>query len=167
MTLNTWRGDSVTKVKIKLGAIEVDYEGEPEFLTSGFYELLNRLQDLSSKIPQQPPAGHPGGHAPPGAPLQMTVKTIATKLNASSGSDLALAAMCSLHFGKSMPKYKRGEVLTEMKAATGIYKPSMSKNLSHHLRSLLNDGKIVEAEPEVYALTPATETPLRQQLAVH
>ena len=63
-----------------------------------------------------------------------------------------------------MSKYRRAEVLAEMKGAIGIYKPTMSKNLSKYLHTLLNDGKVVEAETEVYALTPGSESALRHQL---
>jgi hypothetical protein len=80
------------KIRIKLGQIEVEYQGEAEFLKNDLTDMLTALVDLQKQAPAvlSENSGSSGGAT---ANLKkMTAGTIARKLNLSSGSDLTLAA---------------------------------------------------------------------------
>jgi hypothetical protein len=96
----------------------------------------------------------------------MTTASVAARLDAKKGPEVAKAAIANLAFVKGLSKLRRAEILEEMKNATGRYKQSMASNLSAILRSLISDNVIIEAEREVYALTPNGETELRSALEI-
>ncbi|MFG6532153.1 MULTISPECIES: hypothetical protein [unclassified Sulfitobacter] len=41
----------VAKIKLKVGSMELEYEGEPAFLTGGIEALLETMGGLASKVP--------------------------------------------------------------------------------------------------------------------
>ncbi len=153
-----------SKIRLKVGAIEVEYEGSEAFIKDELPKLLDAVAQLykesggSMSAPQTPPFGGAG------PALSGTTGTIAAKLQSGSGPDLVVAAAARLTFGLAKPSFSRLELLTEMKAATAYYKTSFSANLSKYLASLIKDGKLVESATGVYALGASTATELRAKL---
>lgn len=45
----------VAKIKLKVGSMELEYEGEPAFLTGGIEALLETMGGLASKVPVETP----------------------------------------------------------------------------------------------------------------
>lgn len=156
------------KIRIKLGDLEVDYEGDSSFLEK---DLLKIVHDLQKVAPQTSNSERQqnlsNNREKPSAGSQtLTTKSIATKLSAKSGSDLALAAVAHLAIIKGMDSFKRAEINTAMKSAAGIYKTTMTGNLSSIIRTLLHQDTLVETGTETYALTPSAETKLKGQLGI-
>src|SRR5690348_16260150 len=94
-----------SKIKIKVGPVEVEYEGSEEFLKNELAELLSSISKLyresgASSQPPTPPAGNGIGSIG-------TTGAIAVKLQASSGSDLALAAAARLYLGHQKASFTR------------------------------------------------------------
>ncbi|MFO0972125.1 MAG: hypothetical protein U1A27_01625 [Phycisphaerae bacterium] len=157
-----------SKIRIKLGAIEVEYEGEHDFLER---DLLALVKDLMEIAPLAPPsrdhkAGNnqtgQGGHGGGGTG---TVSTFAAKLKVASGPDLILAAL--LHSAKVDGKasLKRKDLLTAMQSAKSHYKASYSNNLSSSLKNLVKSNDINDVAADEYALSTAKMTELETQVA--
>src|SRR5688572_8721918 len=96
--------------------------------------------------------------------LQLTTNTIAAKLGAKTGSDLALAACAHLSLVKGVDSFQRKHILAEMKLATNFYKNTFGKNLSGCLKTLVNRSKILETTENTYALENKEKTRLEQPL---
>ena len=153
-----------TKIRIKVGEVEVDYEGDSAFLKS---DLLKLIQELQKSEGSAPARSTPDRKLTTPAPQsgQMTTKTIATKLDAKTASDLAKAAMYHLVVMQGKTQATGNEILKEMKNATGHYKASMSGNHTKTLRILLNKNILVENAKDVYSLVPAVEQQLKIALS--
>jgi len=160
---------ATVKIRVQLGQVELDYEGEAGFIDTKLLDMLEKLQSMVAKQPdasssthRQQHTGH--GAAPPSPSGNITTKTIATKLSASSGSDVAKAAATRLGIISGRTSFSRADILAEMKNATGFYKKTMTNNLTNSLKSLLEDGTLNEIGTDIYTLTPRAEATLRSTL---
>lgn len=159
-----------SKIRIKLGAIEVEYEGSEAFLKEELPALLHAVSELYTKS---------GGIAAPadveayastnvaatgGAPLEMTTSAIASKLAVNSGPQLVLAAAAHLRFVKGLDKFPRKQLTEQMRSASSFFKESYASNLSKTIKVLMKENKLNEPSTEVYALTHAAEQELRSRL---
>jgi hypothetical protein len=142
--------------------MELEYEGDPAFLTGGIEALLITMGDLAGKVPSEQletliaPAPHvEGGLVSTNGPAFST-ETIAAHLDAKTGPELVICALArlQLQLGKSAPS--RTEILAEMKSATSYFKETMSSNLSSSLSSLVKAKRINQIAKDTYALS-ATE----------
>jgi len=152
-----------TKIRIKIGSVEVDFEGSEEFLKSDLMKLVTSVSELSKES---------GMVAPPDEPGLLDQKegetdTIASKLACKTGPDLVLAASAHLAFTDGKKSYTRKEIHEEMKTATGHYKDSFSGgNLTRYFKGLVKKGKLNElTAKDTYALNQKTIKELRQKLA--
>jgi hypothetical protein len=160
-----------TKFRIKMGAVEVDYEGTEEFLKAELPALLAAVSDLYKQSGMAKPnnateqsAGE-GNDSGDGEPLKMSTTTIATKLGVNSGPELALAAAVRLTMVLGKATFSRKEILDEMKSATGFYKGTYNNNLTSSLVRLTKEQKLNEQSKDIYALTPTTKKELETKLA--
>jgi hypothetical protein len=159
---------TIAKIRIKIGSIEIDYEGDSDFLDR---DLLKMVQELQKVSPPDLASNHQGGSSGGGGtPLQsghtLTTKSIATKLGAKSGSELGQAAVAHLALIKGQGTFKRSEINDAMKSAAGIYKTNMTGNLSPIIQKLLNDDTIVETGADTYAITPNAEALFKGKLGI-
>lgn len=157
-----------SKIKIKLGVIEVEYEGEHDFLEK---DLLSLVKDLMEIAPLMPPAKNhnPGngqtGQVGHGGGGTGTVSTFAAKLNVTSGPDLVLAALLQAVKVDGNASLKRKDILAAMKTAKSHYKASYSNNLSTSLKNLVKSKDINEVAADEYALSTAKMAELEAQVA--
>ena len=157
-----------SKIRIRLDNIEVEYEGEQEFLGT---ELLSLVEKVLALAPRQPVLRMDGqnkvGPMPNGESSGEigTLNTLAAKLKPDSGPDLILAAMYHLSKADGLPSASRQQVLDRMKSATGYYKTSYRSNLSNYLESLVKSDKIREAAVDTYVLNPSTAHELEKKVA--
>jgi hypothetical protein len=156
-----------SKIKIKLGTLELEYEGESDFLNNGLLEMIQELQQVVPVIEAT------SNHAPASnsvkagaAHLSLTTKSIATKLGAKSGSELAEAAVAHIALIKNIEQFKRADINEAMKSAVGIYKTSMTGNLTSILQTLLSQNVLVETGTDTYAITPEAESKLKDKLSL-
>ena len=157
---------TMTKVRVRIGQVEVDYEGDEAFLDSKLMDLVEKLRVVAAKQPAQPaptlaPQVGSGAKPPVSTGQMMSTRTIATKLAAKKGPDVGRAAVAHLGLIKGKETFSRADIHDEMKTATGIYKVAMFGNLSQILTSLVSDGVIIDTGNEVYALTPGGDKALR------
>ena len=112
-----------SKLRIRIGEVEIDYEGTEEFLKQELPQLLKTAMELhkaaettaggvkTAKKHHMPAGG--GGEV-----LSLTTGSIAAKLSAKSGSDLLQAAAAHLALVSKKETFSRQQLLTEMQSAT-------------------------------------------------
>lgn len=160
------------KIRIKLGLIEIEYEGAESFLKKELPDLLGAVTQLykdsgavleasgggAEEVAKVAAAGESAG-------LQGTTSTIAAKLGVKSGPELILAACARLTFVSGNATFTRKQITDEMKSATGYYKKTYLNNLSSYLQNLVRDQKLVEATTGTFALSVPTKNELEKRLA--
>lgn len=159
------------KIRIRIGAIEIEYEGKASFLQD---ELLNLVQNVvgfyaehKAAIPVVAPLDEAksasSGRSP--ADLDQSTNTIAGRLGATSGSELAIAAAARLALVNRKDKFTRKEIDTEMKSATTYYGKNMSSNLTSSLNTLVKGKRLNLVGKDIYALSATEKLALEAKLA--
>lgn len=162
-----------SKLRIRIGEVEIDYEGTEEFLKEELPQLLKTAMELhrasggpSAGGTGKGKVGAPGGSAGASNVPTLTTGSIAAKLGAMSGSDLLMAAAAHLALVKKTEPFTRKQLLTEMQSATSYYKSSYSTNLTKYIKTALQkDGPLSETAKNAYALTAAARSELEKKLA--
>lgn len=142
-----------SKLRIRIGEVEIDYEGTEEFLKQELPQLLKTAMELREASGGSVSAGGgktgaTGGSA--GAPkvISLTTGSIAAKLGAKSGSDLLKAAAAHLALDKKTEPFTRQQLLSEMQSATSYYKKSYSPNLTKYIKTALQKGRFLVGDRE-------------------
>lgn len=158
----------MAKIHIKMGDVEVEYEGDEEFLKKDLPQLIERVTSLAKATGKTvAPAGSTpsvtrAGISPSDAEEIPTTGLIAAKLNAESGPDLAMAAALRLSMSGTL-KFNRKALVTEMRSAHGIFKDSYASNLTATLKTLMRGGRLHDAGSSSYSL-PKEEKDKLQRL---
>jgi hypothetical protein len=153
---------SESKIRIKLGPLEVDYEGTDGFIKEQLPALLKTLQDFRVPEVAGPDAPKPDIQPPRG---QLSTNTIAQKLGAKSGGDLVRAAAARLGIALGKATFTRKELHDEMKTATSYYKKSMANNLDKYIKAVVDSGTLHLQADGLYSLSASGKTALEQKLA--
>jgi hypothetical protein len=160
-----------SKVKIKAGSIEVEFEGSEEYMKDELPALVELLYSLSPADDSADDSAEEEESVELQATtdtskqkLQMTTNTIAAKLNAKKAGDLILAACGHLALVKGVSTYTRSNILAEMKLASNYYKATMTKNLSGSLKTLVKQNKLLETSTDTYALDANAKTTIETTL---
>lgn len=157
-----------SKLRIRIGEVEIDYEGTEEFLKQELPELLKTAMELHKAYgvgDKNGSGGSAGGGKGRGNIPILTTASIAAKRNATTGPDLIIAAAAHLTLVVRKDTFTRQELLSEMQSASGYYKASYSKNLSKYLNSVLADQALTETAKNVYALSAKLRAELEMSLA--
>jgi hypothetical protein len=163
--------DHDARIRLKLGHIEIEYEGNASFLRDGLLATVKELLELQKKNPSiaAPASAAPAPPAPPAAggvgQFDHSTDTIATLLKADSGPDLVMAAAAHLHFVKGQPKFTRKQIVAEMKSSTSHYKKSYFGNLSTALTALTSKDRLRLLSKDTYAVSNTERTALEAKLA--
>jgi hypothetical protein len=157
------------KIRIRVGNIEVEYEGAEAYLKN---DLPNLIEYLAGLPVGDEPAAEPEEEEvlPPTSDLskkklELTTNSIAGMLNAKSGPDLVLAACAHLHLVKGAETFHRKNILAEMRSANNYFTRSSAGNFSKSLSSLVKDRKLMERTEDTYALDAKTLSELQKILA--
>jgi hypothetical protein len=153
----------MSRISVKLGDLEIEYEGEQKFITDG---LLNFAKEFVATTGQNVVASSTSGRQRErkGA-LVLSTSSIAQKLGSRSGSGLAVAAAAHLVLVKKMDHFSHTELLTEMRGAKTFYKKSFHNNLGNSLKTLVNAGRFNHIGDNDYALSESEITDLGGKLA--
>jgi hypothetical protein len=143
---------SDSKIQVKVGIVEFSGEGEQEWLAAQLDKILEKVPELL-KIEMAMPGNigsngqNGGGHgsASSGGVKNLSVLNITGKLGTKSGGDLVTAAGAYLHFIENKQAFSRDEITQTMKKAVGIYKDSMSANLTTTLAQLEKNGTLTKS----------------------
>ena len=158
-----------TKIRVKIGQIEVEYEGESEYLKDGLVTLLNDVAEVFSEHSETAKkieeADAPANVVSMSDKNNLSTNTIATELDVSTGSDLVIAAASYLYFVQNKETFNRQEILNEMKSASTFYKSSYSGNLSQSIKRLVQAKRLNLVRKDVYALNQTELNKLKPQIA--
>lgn len=165
-----------SKIKIKIGQIEIEYEGSEEFLKEELPSLLGAVTELYKETgaklePVQAPPDTVNPNAQNGAAKAAasgdygTTNSISAKLGAKTGTELALAAAARLVLGMGQEQFTRKQLLQEMQNGTQYYKSSYGSNLSRTIKTLVGEHKFIERSKDTYALKADVVASLEARLA--
>lgn len=161
----------MSKIKIKVGDIEIELEGPEDYikdLLPSSIEMLNEIRpyvdDVHEENEDEEAQDLPSPTDTTKKKLQMTTNSIAAKLKVESASELVIAACAYLYFVKGQAKYKRSDILRQMQSVTNLYKSNHSKNLSQSLNTLVKGDKLLEVSENTYALEAKEEQRIRAKL---
>jgi hypothetical protein len=149
--------DAATKLRIRIGEVEVDYEGAGDFLRSELPALLTAVLELHAKaqVSTTEEHGDTGQSTKPARSAGKTpvsTSTVAAKIGCKSGSDLALAAAAALVIGEGKDSFSRSDLLKAMQSAKAYYKKSYGSNLSNYLGTLVKSADLLDHGAENYGL---------------
>jgi len=157
-----------SRIRIKVGSLEIEYEGSEEFIREKLLALFTDVAELSKELAIAPDAEEQAGNvvAPPsGKGISLTATAIATRLGVKSGPDLAKAAAAYLAIVQGTPSFTRKQLLETMKTATGYYKETFRGNLTHSLGTLVKKMVFNETTKDTYTLRAEPRKTLEKQLA--
>jgi len=148
---------STSKIRIRIGQVEIEYEGEHAYLNEDLPKLLETLVELRKKAggaeDRDNDADDTSDDKSSKKALTGSVAAIAAKIKAKQGPDLIIAAATKLTLVDKQVTFSRETLLTAMRSAPGYYKKSYAKNLSISLQRLLTAGRMTESSTDNYALT--------------
>ena len=144
------------RVKLKVSWLEIEYEGAASHLGECVIDLVDHLlstRDLGNgPLPTiSSDTKKPIGDSP--AALDFSTSTVATKLSAETGTDLAHAAAAKLSIVDGKQTFSRQELLDEMKLAPAFYKETYRNNLSKSLDRLVKADKLRLTGRNLYAIS--------------
>lgn len=160
----------ISKMKLKVGIVEVEFEGSEAYMTEHLPSLVELLfnyapDEAGEEVTQEqdvlPPSDDTSKHK-----LEMTTNTISARLNVDSGADLVMAACAHLSLVKGYDTFTRKNILAEMQTASNYYTRSRGKNLSPSLKSLIKDNKLIERSADTYALAAEEKKKMESMLGV-
>lgn len=162
----------VARIRIKAGPVEFEYEGETELGVADIKELFSHIETLF-KVPILAEGGE--AHAPARAPNpdpaspsnpthKLHVNSIAKKLSAKTGPQVAEAAAAALQIFDGKETFSRADLLETMKKATMHYKESMASNLTKILETLVGP-KFNQISDGIYSLSAEAYADLEAKLA--
>jgi hypothetical protein len=124
-----------TKLRCKIGNIEVEYEGSISFLKDDIPNVIQKMLESLKKHTDIEAVNR----ETPGTPKlsDQSTNTIASHLPTKTGADLVIAACAHLTFSKGQDVCSRKDILTEMQEATTYYKGSYSKKISKNKDRLI------------------------------
>jgi hypothetical protein len=157
------------RIRIKVGHIEIEYEGDAAFLKKDLLDTLKEVQEIQKKHGKAPSKeeGDKSGFGQEGAgKFDHSTDTISTITKVKSGTDLAVAAAAHLHFVKSKPKFSRSELIAEMRTAPSYFKESFVNNMTTYLTQLTKGtDRLRLVAADTYALSNKERQQLETKLA--
>lgn len=165
--------DEKTRLRVKLGAAEIEYEGGERFLkeevmptVEKMLELVQERTELQRSVPAviHESAANAPLHLPNRSGPSHSTNTIATLLGASTGGDLVIAAAARLILIEAKDTFNRAELLKEMQSATTFYKQTMSNNLTKTLKGLAKEDRLRLVSANTYSLSHKERQTLEQKL---
>ena len=147
------------RFRLKVGPIEVEYEGDSVPDRRALLELVELA--MQSYVDKGLGTGAPGDRPR----VRGTTGGIAARLNCISGPELIVAAAARLTFVNDQEWFSADELLGEMKLATAHYDQSYESSLARDVKQLVTSGKLVEVAPGLFALSATMRRELQQALS--
>jgi hypothetical protein len=158
----------LAKIKLRVGSIELEYEGDPAFLKEGLESLLVTMTDLAKVAPPEEiveAAQKDTSANGTTTVLKLSTNSIAAHMDPKSGPDLLLCALAQLELVQGKTECARSDILGEMKKATTYFNENMSKNMSNALDSVTKSKKVNQLGSDKYALSAAERKTFEAKLA--
>ena len=155
-----------SKLRIKFGRVEVDFEGSEDFIKqdlAGFIAKLKELGVSSGAVESDSVEGPKSGKMD--LDQSLSTSMICAKLGCDSGSELVIAALAKLCVVDGSDKVTRKELTTEMRKATTYFKENYVKNLSNSLDTLISGQRVNDLGSSIYSLHATEISSLKAKLA--
>ena len=151
---------STSKVKLKLGAAEVEMEGDDSSIAEAAYRVLEKLVALQPTAAAQLPHQETGStlntqREIPASEFDFSVNTIGNALKVETATDLLKAACIKLCYVEKRDEFTRQEILDAAKEGSQYYKQNMSSNLSKYMKTLTTSGYLLSRSSGKYSLSKA------------
>jgi hypothetical protein len=91
--------------------------------------------------------------------------TVASRLKAKSGRDVAVAAAAHLQICRGSSTFTRAELLANMRAQSGYYKTAMNNHLTEIIKGLIASHRINALAGDQMSLAAGEITSLKAKLA--
>ncbi|MYB89840.1 MAG: hypothetical protein F4X93_07805 [Proteobacteria bacterium] len=163
--------DNTAKIRVKLGALEFEYQGAAAFLEDDLVALMRKLIEFyvehKAELPTEAPPSQTNSQGPAGniETSEYSTDTIASKLDAKNGSDMVIAAAANLTLIQKKSTFTRQEILNEMKSAKTYYRASMSSNLTRAIDNLIKAKRINRSSKGEFALSASEKSNLEAKIA--
>ena len=163
-----------TKLKIKMGHIEFEYEGDTVYDNEAVKDLFSHIESLASAAPPdafdiRPPLDNSEsedrGESAVADVANFSVQTIAAQLGDKSAKGITLAAAVHLQLCQGHKSFTRKDLLSMMQKAHGYYNQTMSRNISATLQRLVAAKSIMAMTGDQMALSASELTRLKAKLA--
>ena len=163
-----------TKLKIKMGHIEFEYEGEAVYDNEAVKDLFSHIESLVGAAPPgtfdilPPPneaESEDGGEDASADIANFSIRTVAARLGGKSAKDVTLAAAAHLQICQSKKSFSRKELLSDMQEAHGYYDQIMSRNLSATLNRLVAAKIMMMMNGDQMSLSANEITRLKAKIA--
>ena len=162
-----------SKIRIRMGEIEVEYEGSSSFSKK---ELLDLLGDVSKLHDEK--FGNEAKHKPKddakstqvkSAPtstsaITSTTNAIAKKLGAKTANDLMYAAATKLSFVDGLDSFSKKQLQKEMRSATRYFKANMANYYGQTLSRVIDNDLLTEVGTDQYSIPDAARDKLESKL---
>ncbi len=145
-----------TKLRLTIGQLSLDYEGNESFSKDDILDFLGQLSRVHANTPSLTEAEdsrQSGSTSAPTALPSLSVDSIAARLDANSGPELVVAAVAKLALIDGQQSIPRSEILQAMQTASTYYKKTMGSNLTASLRSLVSKKRLNEIATGHYSLS--------------
>lgn len=162
------------RIRVKMGQIEIECEGSEKFLEKELVSILSAISDFYQSAPSElkqaqvsDPISVPNTEKNTQQSAQnfdLAINSVATKLGATKGSDLLLAAMARLTFGENKDVFSDAEIKAELKLATQHKSATALKHFTVYMKSLCGAEKIYDKGSAGFALSANTRQELSAQL---
>ena len=144
------------KIRIKFGAMEIEFEGSEQFLKEEFLEMIREVCSLARETGVNPFQFQDAPKEPTTSSGQLSgelgTNTVAQKLAVKSGPELMIAAAAKLTLIDKKDKFNSKDLVSEMRKATSYFKGTFSKNAVHSINSLVKTGKLNDVGSGNYSL---------------
>jgi hypothetical protein len=163
-----------SKLKLKVGELEVEYEGEATFTAETIKDLLSHLDKLSGPRLAAGPkagtatanaAGADSGKPPPASGVLESASNVAAHLKVGKGPELVVAAAAYLQFAQNKANFTRAELTTTMRQAPAYFQENYVSNLTATLKRLVGAKKLNQIGNDTYALNASEAQNLEGRLA--
>lgn len=159
-----------SKIKVRVGLLEIEYEGDNPIPTDVIKDIASHLRGLNGTHlhDTQETSDHGLAGSQPKPRLATTAlhtNTIASKLGSKGAAELAIAAAAHLQLSEGKASFSRQELLDDMKSANNFYTKFMASNLSGTLKSLVNSQRINQISENSYSMSASELTIVESKLA--
>jgi hypothetical protein len=158
-----------TRLRVKAGSVEVEYEGEAVFDEGSLRHLLSHVRTLLQPIAEDEESDseqgvQTGNGSKPGG-VHLHTSEIAARLSVKTGRELTMAAAAHLAIVSEKASFTRRELLADMKSAPRYYGKSMASNLTQALRSLVRSGQLERRRDNSFSLPDVERKALEWKLS--
>ena len=163
--------EKTIKFHLQIGRMDISYEGDCSYFDESLLMHVEKMFDIytsSNKVAEND-AEVLNERATETerrkSGLDLSTSTIAARLAAKNGSELAIAACAHLALVKHEISFSRQQILDEMKMATTYYNTNMRGNLTRILEGLIKSKRLNQNATGVYALSATELSSLEARLA--